>query len=110
MKGLADESLFRIVHDFLIIYLPKMKKCSENTIRSYRSTISALLDYTAAVCKEPLAEVSFSQISGSVLTGFLDSIENSGASVSTRNQRLQAIRSFFAYAVMCDPALMIYRN
>jgi len=63
MKGLADESLFRIVHDFLKIYLPKMKKCSENTIRSYRSTISALLDYTAAVYKEPLAEVSFSQIS-----------------------------------------------
>lgn len=110
MKGLKDEQLFQTVHDYLCIYLPKMKRYSENTIRSYRGTLSSLLDYAAEQAGVSLSQVSFALITYEVLSGFLDGVEKRGASVTTRNQRLQAVRSFYNYASMIDPALMIYRN
>jgi len=110
MKELKDEQLFQTIHDYLCVYLPKLKKYSENTIRSYRGTLSSLLDYTAEQAGVSLSQISFAMITYEVLSGFLEGIEKSGASVTTRNQRLQAVRSFYNYASMSDPALMIYRN
>ena len=110
MKALADERLYQTVHDYLCVYLPKMKKCSENTIRSYRKALSSLFDYVAEQEKTKLTQISFAMITDKALTGYLDQIEGKGGSIITRNQRLQAIRSFYHYAAMSDPALMIYQN
>ena len=110
MKTLADEQLYQTVHDYFCVYLPKMKKYSDHTIRSYRGTLTALFDFVAEQKKISLTQISFPMITSDVLLDFLDGIEEKGGSVSTRNQRLQAIRSFFHYASMCDQALMIYRN
>ena len=110
MKGVKDEGLYKTIHDFLELYLPKMRKCSPNTIRSYRKTISSLLDFVAEKENVSLGEITFSMIGSAAVTAFLDSVETSGASVVTRNQRLQAIRSFFTYAAMIDPAYVFYKN
>ena len=110
MKGLADETLYKIIHDYFLLYLPRMRKCSDHTIRSYREVISSLLEFIAKSKNISLSAITFKMITSDMIADFLDSLENQGVCISTRNQRLQAIRSFFGYAVMVDPALMIYRN
>lgn len=110
MKRVTDEALYKTICSFLEVYLPKMRKCSPNTIRSYRKTISSLLDFVVAKRNVPLSGITFSMINASIVAAFLDSVEASGASVTTRNQRLQAIRSFFSYAAMIDPAYIFYKN
>ncbi len=110
MKGLADETLYKIIHDYFLLYLPRMRKCSDNTIRSYREAVSSLLEFIAKSKNISLSAITFKMITSDMLSAFLDSLEEQGVCISTRNQRLQAIRSFFGYAVMVDPALMIYRN
>lgn len=110
MNGLADEKLYKTVHDYFQVYLPKMRRCSENTIRSYRKAVSSLFDFAAGKREIPLAKLTFSMFDAATVSTFLEKMEDSGTSVSTRNQRLQAIRSFFSYAALSDPVLMIYKN
>ena len=110
MQKLADELLFKTTYDYFRIYLPKMRKSSDNTIRSYQKTISALFDFVAKKRKKPLTELTFSMFSSDIIIGYLDEIEAAGSSVTTRNQRLQAIKSFFSYAGMANPALLVFKH
>ncbi len=110
MIRITDEKFFQTIHDFFEVYLSKMRHCSDNTIRSYRGTISSFLDYVSEVNNLPLAKLSFSLIDSKVIASYLEKIENSGVSIATRNQRLQAIRSFFAYVALSDPSYMIYKS
>ena len=110
MKGLTDELLYKTIHDYLEIFLPKMRKCSPNTVRSYRKAISALLDFAAREKKLSLSAITFPMLNSTMVAAYLDSVEAAGASITTRNQRLQAIRSFFSYAGMSDPSCMFYKS
>ena len=38
-------NLFTLIHDFLMISLPKERKSSPNTIRSYKKALELLLDF-----------------------------------------------------------------
>ena len=103
MSGLAKGTLFGRVHDFLIIYLPKHRHVSPNTIRSYKESLEQLFDYVKSVKKVPLKDVTFEMITGETVISFLDYLEDERkCSISTRNQRLTGIRSFIAYAAMMD--------
>lgn len=96
-------SLFTMIHDFLLIALPKEQKCSVNTIRSYRKSLELLLDFAKEKKKVPLKELSFDDIDRDVIASFLDYLETErNCSVSTRNQRLHCIRSFYKYAAQED--------
>ena len=110
MKNLADELLYKTIHDYREIYLPKMRKCSPNTVRSYRQSLSALLDFAAREKKVSLSAITFSMLNSTMVAAYLESVEAAGASITTRNQRLQAIRSFFSYAAMSDPSCMFYKS
>ncbi|WP_298839828.1 tyrosine-type recombinase/integrase [Clostridium sp.] len=111
MKKLNDEGLFQLIHDFLKIYMPIQKHTSTNTIKSYKETLNLLLDYITKVKGIHMADISFSKINSQILFCFLDWIENErNCSVSTRNQRLACIRSFYKYASTMDFTLMAYRN
>lgn len=82
---------------FFQVYLPGERGYSENTIASYLDTFKQLLVY----CKETLGKtpdkLSVSDISKDVVLDFLKRLEDNGKSVSTRNQRLAAIKCFFRY-------------
>lgn len=109
MKKVTDELLFKTTYDYFRVYLPKMRKASENTIRSYRKTISSLFDYVAKKRKVSLVDLTFLMLDQSTISAYLDEVEKTGSSVTTRNQRLQAIRSFFTYAGMSNPALLGFK-
>lgn len=111
MKKLKDEKLFRLIRDYLIVYLPEQKCCSQNTVKSYRESLNILLDYVTREKKIPLEDVTFSLLDHQMIAGFLYWLEKEkNCSISTRNHRLSCIRSFFKYAGNMDPILLAHRN
>lgn len=95
--------LFSMVHDFLLISLPKEQKCSPNTIRSYTKALDLLLDYLEMAKGIPFHKITFDDIDRNTLSAFLLYLEEERhCSVSTRNHRLHCIRAFFRYAARED--------
>ena len=95
--------LFTLVRDYLKHYLPLERKYSQHTLRSYKKALDLLLDYVKEKRNVPLAKVTFEMIDRSMLSSFLDHLENErGCSPVTRNHRLHSIRAFFAYAAEND--------
>ncbi len=103
MPKLNDSSLFPLIHDYLKIYLPKQHKVSPNTIRSYREALELLVDYVKEQKQIPLGSVTFEMLTSDMILAFLDYLETErGCSISTRNNRLAAIRAFIGYAADRD--------
>lgn len=100
---------FSLVHDFLVVYLPNEKKCSPNTIRSYRKALELLLDYVKEKQQVSLGKITLSMIDRSTISGFLDYLENDRqSSISTRNQRLYCIKAFYKYAANEDLTIIAH--
>ncbi len=103
--------LFTSLHDFLLISLPKERKCSENTIRSYKKTLEMLLDFVKEKTDKPFNEISFEDIDRNMVSDFLDYLENERkCSISTRNQRLNCIRAFYRYSSQEDISVVCHLN
>lgn len=89
----------KCLSDYLSDYLPARRNVSENTINSYCDTYRLLLVYCRDVAGMKVERISFSDITKDVIESFLDWLsEHRCCSVSTCNQRLAALRSFFRYA------------
>ena len=101
----SDEAFFKSIRDFLMVYLPKQKCYSENTVRSYRISLDLFLDYLTETLQLPIYKLSFQHMTTQHITGFLDWLQTErSCSSSTRNQRLMAIRSFAKYAAGSNAA------
>lgn len=95
--------------EFLTIYLSGQKNVSKNTILSYRDTFKLLLRYCQAIRRIPPERITMEVLTSELITGFLDWLEiERKCSISTRNQRLAAIHSFFRYAQGEDPSGLYY--
>ena len=96
-------SFFKAVRGFLLEYLPKQKCCSANTVRSYRQSLNLFVAYLQKEGQFKLEQIDFEIIDRPLLLNFLEYLEEQRhCSVSSRNQRLMALRSFFKYAGMSD--------
>ncbi len=110
MSKVADEMLFRLIHDFLVVYLPSQRNSSLHTIRAYRTSLEMLLDFIKQQNKIPLCKVSFRMLNEKSIASFLDSLETErGCGISTRNHRLKCVRSFLNYAAMIEPTAVVHR-
>ena len=95
--------------EFLSSYLPEQKNVSKNTIRSYRDTFKLLIIYCQEMKKIPAEKITLSILSSEWIIGFLEWLEGERkCSISTRNQRLAAIHSFFRYVQAEEPAGMFH--
>lgn len=91
--------------EFLSVYLPQQKNVSNNTIRSYRDTFKLLINYCQEIKKISVERITLNLISREWLIDFLEWLETDRkCSISTRNQRLAAIHSFFRYIQAEEPA------
>jgi len=91
--------------DFLTTYLSGQKNVSKNTIFSYRDTFKLLLKYCRDMKGIAPERITMETLSADLIAGFLQWLEaERKCSISTRNQRLASIRSFFRYAQGEDPA------
>lgn len=89
---------------FLSDYQPRQCNASPNTIWAYRDSLKQLLCYVAKVKKSSVAELKLTDLEHRRVLDFLESIESDkGNSISTRNHRLAAIRSFFRYVALSNP-------
>jgi integrase/recombinase XerD len=91
--------------EFLSVYLPSQKNVSKNTIHSYRDTFKLLIKYCQETKSIPPERITLNILTSVLLTGFLEWLEmDRKCSISTRNQRLSAIHSFFRYVQAEEPS------
>jgi integrase/recombinase XerD len=101
--------LFQLLRDYLLMYLPKQRCFSENTIKSYRDTWNLLLDYIALTSKIYVWQISFETINRLVIADFLEWLANKrDCSNSSVNQRLAGIRAFYKYAAIQRPITAVH--
>lgn len=111
MKILKDETLFRLIHDYLSVYLPDQRCCSPNTVKSYRETLNQLFDFITLEKSIPLTDVTFETLNGRMISDYLNWLEKEcHCCISTRNQRLAGIRSFFKYAGRMDITITVFQK
>lgn len=80
------------------------RQVSANTIAAYRDTFILLLRYLDKVKGHRPETITFDICNAQVIASFLNYFETErGNSVSTRNARLAAIRSFYRYASYREP-------
>jgi site-specific recombinase XerD len=109
MGGLGDNKLYSLLHDYFITYLPNVKRYSPHTIRSYQKAMELLLDYVKDLKRVKLYDITFDMIDRAAFLGFLRYLEDERkSSISTRNHRLQCIRSFYRYAAQTDITVAAY--
>jgi site-specific recombinase XerD len=102
---------FKLVRDFLMIYLPDQKAVSANTVKSYRESLNLLLNYVCDIDGINLGKLSFENLSRETVESFLEHLEKGRhCSASTRNHRLACIRSFAKYASVRDVSVQAYLN
>ena len=105
MKAGAEQ-MYLLIRKFLQIHLPVRRGSSPNTVRSYRASITQLIDYLTDVRGMRAEDIGFDDLTEESIAGFLDHLEEKGCSVSTRNQRLASIRAFLSFAAQEDIACM----
>lgn len=99
----------RLLPQFLTEYLPTLRNVSKNTISSYCDTFRLLLTYCRDQRSMSIEKIKISDFSNELIKDFLQwIITERKCSVSTRNQRLAAVHSFFKYVqAEVPPALGI---
>lgn len=111
MARVKDETLFSLLRDFLIIYLPNQRKASPNTVKAYRSVWNQFLKHLAETNNVRITEISFEMMSRESVNDYLMWLsEEKKAAVTTKNNRLAAIRAFIDYASACRPEYISLSN
>ena len=91
--------------EFLSVYLPSLKNVSKNTIYSYRDTFKLLIKFCKEAKNIKAEFITMDIITSELIKGFLQWIETERkCSISSRNQRLAAVHSFFRYVQGEEPS------
>ena len=99
MTALAP-ALQRYFTDRLI----NQRQASPNTIAAYRHTFRLLLRFAAQRTGTSPSELDITALDAPLIAAFLGHLENErGNSAATRNNRLAAIHSLFAYLALHHP-------
>lgn len=97
-------SLAPLLQAFFTDRLMTQRQASPNTIAAYRDTFKLLLGYIHERTGKAPSSLEISDLDADIVTGFLTHLETvRGNSVRTRNARLAAIHSLFAYAALRHP-------
>lgn len=84
--------------NYLTVFLPGQQGLSENTILSYRDAFVLFLRFLRDSKGFKIEKISFDHLDKATVENYLSWLESEkGAAVSTRNQRLAALKSFFRY-------------
>ena len=93
-----------ILQEFFLKRLINQKNASPQTISAYRDTFRLLLNFLNIKIKKSPNQLEIKDITASMILKFLDYLEiERNNSISSRNARLAAIRSFFRYAAYLEP-------
>jgi site-specific recombinase XerD len=80
------------------------RQASPNTIAAYRHTFCLLLRFASEHSGAPPSELDIATLDAPLIAAFLEHLERErGNSIATRNNRLAAIHSLFAYLALHHP-------
>jgi site-specific recombinase XerD len=83
---------------YLTMYLPGQVGLSENTVMAYRDTFKLVLLFAEEKRNLKAEKLTFKDFNADFVVDFLSWLEQErGCSISTRNQRLAALRAFAKY-------------
>jgi hypothetical protein len=100
----AAPTLPVLLESFFTQRLMAQRQVSPHTIASYRDTFRLLLNFAQKQCGKSPSSLNLTDLNAPLISKFLDGLEKQrGTSVSSRNVRLTAIRSFFRFAAYEEP-------
>jgi integrase/recombinase XerD len=86
-------------------YLMRERSFSPHTIGNYRDTFRLLIGFARKCLNKPPTQLAVHDLDAPFVVRFLDHLEKErGVSPRSRNVRLAAIHSFFAYVALQEPA------
>lgn len=101
---MKSNSLSSLLHSFFHDWMGKQKNLSRHTVHSYRDTWKLFLRFTSERKRREIAELSLVDLQASEVLAFLDHLEKDRkVSIGTRNCRLAAVHSFFAFVAHREP-------
>ena len=104
---MKETDFARYLTQFLTVHLPGHLGSKKNTQLSYRDSFSLLLKYCRDVEKYALEKLMITQIDRELVLRFLKWLEEERhCKITTRNQRLAAIHSFFSFLMVEAPQYM----
>ena len=102
-------TLSALVQKFFTDKLYTQMEASPHTITSYRDTFRLLLKFTSEKTGKAPTRLNVNDLNTEMIGIFLDDIENARKnSARSRNTRLAAIRSFFRFVAIHEPAYMLH--
>ena len=94
-----------LLEAFFLERLMRQRRVSEHTLAAYRDTFRLLLRFAQRRLARAPSALLLDELDAEVITAFLHSLETERHnSVRTRNARHAAIRSFFRYIALSEPA------
>lgn len=109
MGRLTAGSLFDLIHEFLMVYLPGQKCASPLTVTSYRYAINLYLDFICESTGAILKNLDFTAFRKQNAEDFLAWMKDAKKyAPATINQKMAAIREFLSYASARSPELVVY--
>jgi len=100
----ATLSLPRLLQAFFHNWLVQQRGASAHTVHAYRDTWRLFLRFVATRRQREVADLVFADLTGTEVLAFLDHIERvRHGTVTTRNCRLAALRSFFSFVAEREP-------
>ena len=101
-----NHALAPLLKRFFAQYLPVQRGLSPQTIIAYRDALELLLGYAADTLATTVDALTVEALTQTLVVGFLDHLEQvRGSCERTRNARLAAIRTFFAFVAREEPSL-----
>ncbi len=111
MTELLKSTLASLLESFFYQRLIAQRRASPATVNAYRDAWRLFLIFVSERVSKPPCQLSLQELDRDVVLAFLDHLElERNNTVSTRNARLAAIRSFFQYVAYCEPAAMNFAN
>lgn len=93
-----------LLHMFFHDWMGKQRNLSRHTVCSYRDTWKLFLRFASQRKRRGIAELSLIDLPASEVLAFLEHLEKDRkVSIGTRNCRLAAIHSFFAFVAHREP-------
>lgn len=104
---MTTPTLGSTVYSFFLDYLPQQKGLRPSSIRSYRDTLRLFLLFASAQSKRGVSELRLEDMTFERVIGFLRDLEQKRRNgISTRNQRLAALHTFYEYVGRCVPEML----
>lgn len=105
---MGETDFARNVTGFLSRYLPGQRNVSVNTVASYRDAFKLLLLFCETEKRMKADRIRLAQITAELVLEYLAWLQQvRHCGISTRNQRLAALKSFYRYVAAAQPELLL---